>query len=45
MVGAEAAVRVEVVPVLMAHNGAGFDFPVMRNECMRVGVEWPQDWW
>ncbi|KXZ45561.1 hypothetical protein GPECTOR_53g147 [Gonium pectorale] len=41
----DEACPVEVVPVLMAHNGAGFDFPVMRSECGRVGVEWPQDWW
>ncbi|GIL67497.1 hypothetical protein Vafri_20851 [Volvox africanus] len=34
-----------VIPVLMAHNGTIFDFPVLRSECGRVGVEWPQDWW
>jgi hypothetical protein len=34
-----------VIPVLMAHNGSAFDFPVLRSECGRVGVEWPQNWW
>ncbi|GIL80311.1 hypothetical protein Vretifemale_9537 [Volvox reticuliferus] len=41
--GAPAVPR--VIPVLMAHNGTIFDFPVLRSECGRVGVEWPQDWW
>lgn len=36
---------VEVVPVLLAHNGAMFDLPVIRVECGRHGVEFPQDWW
>ncbi|KAG2488399.1 hypothetical protein HYH03_013083 [Edaphochlamys debaryana] len=34
-----------VIPLLVAHNGAGFDFPTLRYECGRVGVPWPQDWW
>ncbi|GFR51608.1 hypothetical protein Agub_g14032, partial [Astrephomene gubernaculifera] len=41
----EVEVEVEVVPVLLAHNGAVFDFPVLWCECRRVGVDWPQDWW
>ncbi|GLI65854.1 hypothetical protein VaNZ11_009489, partial [Volvox africanus] len=40
-----ATVIPRVIPVLMAHNGTIFDFPVLRSECGRVGVEWPQEWW
>ena len=32
------------VPVLVAHNGVGFDFPFLVLEFRRTGLELPLDW-
>lgn len=38
--GAPAGQRV----VLVAHNGASYDFRLLHAECMRTGVTLPSDW-
>lgn len=32
------------IPVLVAHNGCGFDFPFLVQEYRRVGLEVPLQW-
>ena len=32
------------IPVLVAHNGCGFDFPFLVKEYRRVGLEVPLQW-
>ena len=31
-------------PVLVAHNGARYDFLVLAAECLRTGAALPDDW-